>query len=122
MRVLVTGGTGFLGKAIVARLLARGDSVRVLARGRRGTALPDGVEFHQGDVADLGGVANAVRGCDLVVHTAALPALSRVAWAQAYPARPVRLVAPVAVRPVAARARSSVAKSSTTWRPRAPAV
>ena len=37
MKVLVTGGTGFLGKAIVERLVARGDQVRVLARGVTGT-------------------------------------------------------------------------------------
>lgn len=76
MRVLVTGGTGFLGKAIVGRLAARGDAVRVLARGHRATDLPAGVELHRGDVADLSSVGNAAAGCALVVHTAALAGIA----------------------------------------------
>jgi 2-alkyl-3-oxoalkanoate reductase len=76
MRVLVTGGTGFLGRAVVARLAARGDQVRVLARGHRGTDLPAGVELHRGDVANLSAVGNAAAGCGLVVHTAALAGIS----------------------------------------------
>jgi nucleoside-diphosphate-sugar epimerase len=76
MRVLVTGGTGFLGRAVVERLAARGDTVRVLSRGHRATDLPAGVEFHRGDVAELSAVGNAAAGCDLVVHTAALAGLA----------------------------------------------
>ena len=76
MRVLVRGGTGFLGRAVVERLVARGDEVRVLARGHRATDLPAGVELHRGDVANLAAVANAAAGCGLVFHTAALAGIA----------------------------------------------
>ncbi|MFO0908180.1 MAG: NAD-dependent epimerase/dehydratase family protein [Isosphaeraceae bacterium] len=70
-RALVTGGGGFLGGAIVSRLVERGDSVRSLAR----NAYPDlqrlGVETIQGDVADASSVRRAVSGCDVVYHVAA---------------------------------------------------
>ena len=73
MRVLVTGGGGFLGRAIVQRLLARGERVRSFARG----AYPDlralGVDVYQGDLTDAATVTDAVRGCDLVFHVAARP-------------------------------------------------
>ncbi|MEO6952628.1 MAG: NAD-dependent epimerase/dehydratase family protein [Polyangia bacterium] len=59
MKILVTGGTGFLGSAIVRRLEERGDEVRVLSRSAGG------------DVADEAVVQAAVRGCDAVFHTAA---------------------------------------------------
>ncbi len=76
MRVLVTGGTGFLGRAVVDRLVARGDAVQVLARGHLGTDLPAGVQLFRGDVGDLSSVADAARGCELVIHTAALAGIS----------------------------------------------
>jgi nucleoside-diphosphate-sugar epimerase len=71
MKVLVTGGTGFLGKAIVRRLVGRGDAVVSLAR----HATPDlaalGVTQIEGDVADADAVRRAARGVDAVIHTAA---------------------------------------------------
>lgn len=71
MRALVTGGGGFLGGAIVRRLVDRGDSVRSLARGDYPELRALGVETIRGDVADLGAVARAVDGCDVVFHVAA---------------------------------------------------
>ncbi len=71
MRALVTGGGGFLGGAIVRRLVDRGDSVRSLARGDYPELRALGVETIRGDVADLGTVARAVAGCDVVFHVAA---------------------------------------------------
>lgn len=76
MRVLVTGGTGFLGRAVVERLAARGDAVRVLARGERKVDLPPGVEFRRGDVANAVDVADAAASCDAVIHTAALAGIA----------------------------------------------
>ncbi|MGW4912529.1 NAD-dependent epimerase/dehydratase family protein [Streptomyces sp. NPDC004270] len=71
MKVLVTGGSGFLGAEICRRLMARGHEVRSLQRGRR--ALPsNGAETVLGDIRDTAAVADAVRGCEAVVHTAAL--------------------------------------------------
>jgi 2-alkyl-3-oxoalkanoate reductase len=70
-RILVTGGGGFLGAAIVRRLVARGDAVRILARGDYPEIAALGVDCHRGDVADRAAVGRAVEGCDAVVHTAA---------------------------------------------------
>jgi 2-alkyl-3-oxoalkanoate reductase len=70
-RVLVTGGSGFLGRAIAARLVARGDRVRTLAR-RHAPALERlGVEQQQGDIGDAAAVERACDGVDAVIHTAA---------------------------------------------------
>jgi len=71
MRALVTGGTGFLGRAVVQRLADRGDAVRVIARGKMAGRLPPGVEWAGGDVAKLGAADDAAAGCDIVFHLAA---------------------------------------------------
>jgi nucleoside-diphosphate-sugar epimerase len=71
MKALVTGGGGFLGGAIVRRLLARGDTVRSLARGRYPELEDLGVEALRGDVADAKAVDRAVAGRDVVFHVAA---------------------------------------------------
>jgi len=79
MKALVTGGSGFLGGAIVRQLRARGDSVRILSRGRQpGTRAPGGhenvmedVERILGDVAEEEVVLRAAEGCDVVFHVAA---------------------------------------------------
>src|SRR4051812_22902382 len=71
MRALVTGGGGFLGSAIVRRLLAGGHAVRSLARGHYPALERLGVEQVQGDVADAAAVGRAVASCDVVFHVAA---------------------------------------------------
>ena len=71
MNALVTGGGGFLGGAIVRRLVGRGDRVRSLSRGHYPELDALGVEQIQGDVADAGAVDAAVAGCDVVFHVAA---------------------------------------------------
>lgn len=71
MKALVTGGGGFLGKAIVAQLLERGDEVRSLARSDYPELRQMGVDTVQGDIADARVVEKAVAGCDIVFHVAA---------------------------------------------------
>jgi UDP-glucose 4-epimerase len=72
VNVLVTGGLGFLGAAIVKRLVAGGDAVRVLdnaSRGKLGAVAAD-VELHEGDIRDPAVVARAVAGVEAVYHLA----------------------------------------------------
>ena len=75
MRVLVTGGCGFIGSHFVRRLVAGGDDVVVLDKltysGRRENL--DGVrcELHVGDIADPEAVAGAAAGCEAIVNFAA---------------------------------------------------
>ena len=71
MHALVTGGGGFLGKAIVTRLLQRGDSVRSLSRGVYPELRAMGAEVIQGDVADANTVLAAATDCDVLFHVAA---------------------------------------------------
>jgi nucleoside-diphosphate-sugar epimerase len=71
MMALVTGGGGFLGSAIVRRLLERGQRVRSLARGDYPALAALGVETVRGDLFNAQAVSRAVRGCDLVFHVAA---------------------------------------------------
>ncbi len=72
MKVLVTGGGGFLGAAICRMLKARGDDVVSLTRSRYAALDALGVRQMQGDVSTLDSVLSASRGCDAVIHTAAL--------------------------------------------------
>jgi nucleoside-diphosphate-sugar epimerase len=82
VRVLVTGGAGFIGSHVVGRLLAAGRDVRVLdnmSTGRRSnlTGVAGEVELITADVRDLPVVQGAMRGCGAVVHLAALPSVPR---------------------------------------------
>ncbi|MDX2192890.1 MAG: NAD-dependent epimerase/dehydratase family protein [Gemmatimonadales bacterium] len=70
MTILVTGGTGFIGRHLTRALLARGERVRLLDLVPR-PAPPDGVELVTGDVRDPAACARAVAGCSRVFHLAA---------------------------------------------------
>lgn len=74
MRALVTGGTGFVGGAIVRHLVRRGEAVRVLARpaSKTGNLEELGVEIVRGDILDRESVERAVDGCDTLYHAAAI--------------------------------------------------
>lgn len=69
--VLVTGGGGFLGRAIVRLLSERGARIRSLSRQRYPELEQAGVEQFQGSLADRKVVETAARGCELVFHVAA---------------------------------------------------
>ena len=66
--ILVTGGTGTLGRRVVPRLQQAGARVRVLSR--TGAAEADGVEHATGDLDTGAGLAAAVRGAEVVLHLA----------------------------------------------------
>jgi UDP-glucose 4-epimerase len=82
-KYLVTGGAGFIGSHLVARLIERGESVRVIDDLSTGKAenlahLPaDRIELVEGDVADPKAIADAVRGIEVVFHHAALASVPR---------------------------------------------
>jgi len=71
MKVLVTGGTGFVGSHSVRALLAAGHQVRLLVRNRAKASI-QGVELSDGDVTDRAAVERAVAGCDAVLHAASV--------------------------------------------------
>jgi nucleoside-diphosphate-sugar epimerase len=75
MKALVTGGGGFLGRAIVEMLLGRGNTVRILARQDYPVVRALGAEAIQGDIRNLDDVLKACMGMDAVFHTAALPGI-----------------------------------------------
>lgn len=78
MKLLITGGTGFIGSRLALRCLGQGDDVRVL--GQENTAAEEenrdriaeaGAEIVLGSVEDVDMVREAVHGCDAIVHLAA---------------------------------------------------
>lgn len=76
-KYLVTGGTGFIGRAVVKRLVSQGYGVRVLDSDIRGTAntlrdVAGKVELVQADVRDVEAVQKACKGVDSVIHLAYL--------------------------------------------------
>jgi len=78
---LVTGGAGFIGSHLTEELVRRGHRVRVvdsLVTGKRSNLdhIP-GVEFVEGDLADLDTAHRAVAGCECVLHQAAIPSVPR---------------------------------------------
>src|SRR4051795_4556326 len=78
---LVTGGAGFIGSHLTEEIGRRGHRVRVaddLSTGKRSNLdHVTGVELMEGDLADLDFAHRAVRGCDYVLHQAAIPSVPR---------------------------------------------
>ncbi|MCK5523245.1 MAG: SDR family NAD(P)-dependent oxidoreductase, partial [Thiomargarita sp.] len=75
MKVLVTGGSGFIGAALCRKLVATGYDVRVLDDNSRGTLtrltdIQDRIEFVEGNVCDAQAVHIATEGCQMVWHLA----------------------------------------------------
>jgi UDP-glucose 4-epimerase len=82
VKVLVTGGAGFIGSHLVRACLGAGESVRVLddfSTGRRENLadVRSDVELIEGGVEDLDGLRRAVSGCELVYHEAAVVSVPR---------------------------------------------
>lgn len=79
MRVLVTGGSGFIGLWMIRSLLAKGAQVRVLDLKAEGPLIREilgntaaNVDWHIGDVSDGDAVEKTAEGCDVLVHLAAV--------------------------------------------------
>ena len=73
-KVCITGGSGFIGSALVRGMVAKGESVRVFDNNSRGSLGNleglDGFEFVQGDIRNPNDVRGAVQGCSAVYHLA----------------------------------------------------
>jgi nucleoside-diphosphate-sugar epimerase len=78
---LVTGGAGFIGSHLTEELVRRGHQVRVvdnlMTGKRRNLDHILGVEFLEGDLAEMSVCARAVQGVDFVLHQAAIPSVPR---------------------------------------------
>jgi nucleoside-diphosphate-sugar epimerase len=70
--ILVTGGTGFVGRSLVPRLVSAGHGVRVLSRASGTAGLPQSVQWAQGDLTRPATIRAALLGVDTVVHAAAV--------------------------------------------------
>ncbi len=83
MKILITGGAGFIGSHLADRLVADGHSVIVLDSLLRGNKLSKStfsqIEFHKGDVRDLELVKKASKNCDIIFHMAAVLGVDIVA-------------------------------------------
>ncbi len=73
-RVLVTGGSGRLGQAVVLELIENGFEAVAVDRVRPKDQLPGGARFVEMDLGDIGQIAGAMTGCDAVIHLGAIPA------------------------------------------------
>lgn len=71
MRILLTGGSGSVGKAVVDRLVQSGHSVLVI--GRKPGLQFEGAQYESCDVNDYPRLRQVIRGCEAVVHLAAVP-------------------------------------------------
>ncbi len=72
-RILITGGTGVLGRQLAPRLLERGAAVRVMSRSERRNGTDPQIEWAPAVLATGEGLEQAVRGVDTVIHAASSP-------------------------------------------------
>jgi UDP-glucose 4-epimerase len=80
MKILVTGGAGFIGSNLVHALLERGDDVRVLdnfSTGHRRNLIGADVELVEGDLRSFERVSTATKGVEVVYHEGAMPSVPR---------------------------------------------
>ena len=75
IKILITGGSGFIGSSLVKKWLHEGHSIRILDNGMRGklrrlASVEDDIEYIQGDVRNFDDVNNACNGMDAIAHLA----------------------------------------------------
>jgi len=68
--ILVTGGTGFIGRHLVERLVEQGRALRCLVRSTKAANLPRAVELAQGDLESGAGLTEGLHGVDTIIHLA----------------------------------------------------
>jgi len=86
MKAFVTGGTGFVGSAVIRRLLAAGHAVRALVRPGTNARMLDGLSIERvsGDLSDTSILQRAMTGCEWIFHVAALYAYWGYTWDEFY--------------------------------------
>src|SRR6185295_12912102 len=72
MKIAITGGTGFIGRHLAARLAAEGVEVILLARKDRGELNRPGISFVASDLSEPAVLRDAFMGCDAVAHCAGI--------------------------------------------------
>ncbi len=71
--ILITGGTGYVGRHLIPRLVARGHRVRVLARAESVQRVPEGAAAIVGDALDAASVGAALKSGDSIIHLVGTP-------------------------------------------------
>ena len=87
MKVLITGGAGFIGSHVVDQVVAAGHDPRIFDLIPSSYHHPDEFDTYIGDLTDPDAVADAARGCDAIVHLAAVADVSQVAADPGYAQR-----------------------------------
>ena len=78
MRIFITGGTGFVGRHLVSRLLGEGHAVTVVSRSERASeGLPGGASIVIGDPTEAGAWQDSVKGQDCIINLAGTSIFSR---------------------------------------------
>src|SRR5258708_23338641 len=72
-RILITGGTGTLGRQVTTQLREAGYQIRLMSRGPAPSTVSPGTEWVRADLETGQGLAAAVQGVDIIVHTASSP-------------------------------------------------
>ena len=70
MKILLTGGTGFIGRYLANKLAEEGHQLRLIVRRKPDMEFPPQVELYQGDITDFPGIRQAFQGMELVYHSA----------------------------------------------------
>jgi UDP-glucose 4-epimerase len=115
MKVLVTGGAGFIGSHVVDSMVAFGHEPRIFDLAPSQWHSADEFDTYIGDLTDAATVAHAARGCDAIVHLAAVADVSEVAADPGYSQRVNAGGTANVLEAARAHAISRVVYASTIW-------
>ena len=83
MKILITGGTGFVGTQLTARLIQEGNEVTILTRSVKGSKAPSpGISYLQGDPTQKGPWQESIKNHDAIINLAGASIFSK--WTEAY--------------------------------------